>query len=145
MKEGLVFGCLFSCFSEIYIIAPVGSALTPGHVRHGLEVNSTEFQWSCWPCLFGFYGETGRQICNRILLGYCYSAYYLSLSLFLYFSSFTLSISVWVIKLWGIIQFSSFGPPEDRMLFVFLAVGLFPLPSCKWVKHTCTLHHELPN
>lgn len=92
----VVFGCLFSCFSEIYVIAPVGSTLTPGHVRHGLEVNSTEFQWSCLPCLFGFYGETGRHICNRMLLGYCYSAYSLSLFVFIFLLSLSQSLNLCV-------------------------------------------------
>lgn len=118
--------CLLSCFSKIYVIAPFGWILTPGHVHHGLEENSLEFQWSCWPCLLGFFGETKLQICNLIQLCYCNSASSPSIY-FYFFRPFSQSLFLRVIKLWGIIQFSSFGLSEDWLLPVVLEPGLFPL------------------
>lgn len=42
---------------KTFVIAPVGSTPTPGHLRHGVQGNSTEFQWCCSPCWFGLYGR----------------------------------------------------------------------------------------
>lgn len=137
-------GCLVSCCSEN--VAPVGLTLTPGHLRHGLEVNSTEFQWCCWPRLFGFHGETGHQGCNQI--GYCYSAYPLSLSIFCPLTlSLNLSLPVWVTKLWRIIPFSSFWLSEDLilcLLFRRMVCFLFPVVNDAEKNLSCTFHHELP-
>lgn len=137
---GGCFRCLFSCFSEICVIAPVGWTLTVTHVHHSREVNSSEFQWPCWPRLFDFYGERGHQICNEIIKGYCHSAYPLPFSFFIVFSS---RVNRWIIKLCGIIQFSSLWPSEDRTRFVFLAVGLFPRRCCKWQQNQTFMHFTL--
>lgn len=84
---GGCFRCLFSCFSEICVIAPVGWTLTVSHVHHSREVNSSEFQWPCWPRLFGFYGERGpsnMQWDNKRLLPHCLSSLLLFLSFFFF-------------------------------------------------------------
>lgn len=142
-KEGaVVLFFFFSSFSENYVIAPVGSMLTPGRLHHGLEVNSTEFQWSCWSCLFGFYGETGHQVCNQI--GYCYCPFSLSLSLF---SLLTLTQSHSVIKLWRIIQLSSTGGQKLAccLLFRRWICFLSPIVNDDGVSRVFTLHQRLPN
>lgn len=144
MKEGG--WCLLSCFSEIYVIAPFGWILTPGHVHHGLEVNSLEFQWSCWPCLLVFFGETKLQICNLIQLCYCNSAS--SPSIYFLFFPHTLNYSFSESLNYG--ELSNLAHLDSLkigccLLFWSWACFLFSAASGKRVKHACSLDYEFPS
>lgn len=105
-------------------IAPVGTALTSGTLRRGMEVDPAAFRRSSPPCLFGFMVSRGIKYVIRYTI--------LSLCLFFVFTqacNFLQSMSL----NHKIIQFSSFGPSGDARCLLFQR-RLFPAINSR-VKH----------